>query len=127
MIRLVKRSIKSLKDQKVKYYPAVSYSGTIDSDAICEQISAKSTFTHADVLSTMCALEDLIAQKLQNGCIVRLGLLGSFRTSLRATEGMATKEEVDAKKIKRVHMIFSPSSQLNKEIQAEAQYEMKDA
>lgn len=124
MIKLAIRSIKDHKEQKIKYYPAATYSGTIERDAICEQISSKTTFTQADVLSTLCALEEVIAQKLQNGGIVRLGSLGSFRTSLRATEGEDVREKVDAKHIKSAHLIFTPASSLNKQLQDEVQYAM---
>lgn len=125
MIKLATRSIKNIKSQSVKYYPAVTYSGTIDRAAICEQISSKTTFTQADVLSTLCALEEIIAQKLQNGGTVRLGSLGSFRTSLRATEGEESRDKVGAKNIKGLHPIFTPSAALNTRLQDNAQYTMK--
>ena len=125
MINLVCRSIKNINDQKVKYYPAVAYSGTISRDALIEQISSHTTFTPGDILSTLTALEELVAQKLQNGGSVRLGSFGSFRTSIRAAGGEADKENVTADHIKGLHCIFSPSKVLNDNLQTKAQYNYK--
>lgn len=125
MIKLAIRTIKDTRHQKTKYYPAATYSGTIGREAICEQISGRTTFAQADVLSTLCALEEIIAQKLQNGGIVRLGSLGSFRTSLRATEGVDEKEAVTTKNIKSVHVVFTPSASLNTRLQDNVQYSLK--
>lgn len=122
MITLVRRSIKNTNDQKVKYYPAIAYSGTISRDALIEQISSHTTFTPGDILSTLTALEELIAQKLQNGGSVRLGSFGSFRTSIRANGGEANKEDVTADHIKALHCIFSPSKTLNDNLKSKAKY-----
>ena len=81
MIKLVTRSIKNSRDQKWRYYPAISYSGTITRDKLCERISESTTFTHADVLTALCAFEEAIAEKLQSGGMVKLGSLGTFRTT----------------------------------------------
>ena len=65
MIKLVTRSIKNSRDQKWRYFPAISYSGTITRDKLCERISESTTFTHADVLTALCAFEEAIAEKLR--------------------------------------------------------------
>lgn len=124
MIKLTKRSIKSSRDLQLHYYPAITYSGTITRDKLCEQISERTTFTHADVLTALCAFEEAIAEKLQNGGAVKLGSLGTFRTTLRSREGMDNKDDVSAKNIRTLHVVFQPSDTLNKRLQEQAQYTM---
>ena len=96
MIKLVTRSIKNSRDQKWRYFPAISYSGTITRDKLCERISESTTFTHADVLTALCAFEEAIAEKLQSGGMVKLGSLGTFRTTLRSKGGEVSKDDVSA-------------------------------
>ena len=110
MIKLVTRSIKNSRDQKWRYYPAISYSGTITRDKLCERISESTTFTHADVLTALCAFEEAIAEKLQSGGMVKLGSLGSFRTTLRSSGGEVNKDDVSAKHIRSLHVAFLPQA-----------------
>ena len=123
MIKLVTRSIKNSRDQKWRYFPAISYSGTITRDKLCERISESTTFT-SDVLTALCAFEEAIAEKLQSGGMVKLGSLGTFRTTLRSKGGEVNKDDVSAKHIRSLHVAFLPSSTLNKQLQEQAQYAM---
>ncbi len=124
MIKLTKRSIKSSQDQKWYYYPAITYSGTITRDKLCERISERTTFTHADVLTALYAFEEAIAEKLQSGGAVKLGSLGTFRTTLRSSGGVDDKDDVSAKNIRSLHVVFQPSDTLNKRLQEQAEYAM---
>lgn len=124
MIKLVTRSIKNSRDHLLHYYPAISYSGTITRDKLCERISEATTFTHADVLTALCAFEEAIAEKLQSGGMVKLGSLGAFRTTLRSNGGEDDKDSVSAKNIRSLHVAFLPSNTLNKQLQEQAQYTM---
>lgn len=117
-------AIKNQQEQKTKYYPGIVYSGTLTRNQLCERISAKTTLTRADVLCVVIALEEAIAEKLANSCNVRLGDLGSFSSSIRANEGVANKEEVDATKIKKVRVIFHASSELKKRMKDEAEFSL---
>jgi predicted histone-like DNA-binding protein len=53
----------------------------------------------------------VVSTLLLNGNTVQLGGLGSFRLTA-STEGVATKEEVTAAKIKKVNVRFTESEEL---------------
>lgn len=124
MIKLKKRSIKSVKEQRLYYYPAVVYTGTVTRNQLCKLISEKTTVTRADVLCAIVALEEYIAEKLANSGCVRLGDLGTFSTTIRAYEGCDDKAHISAKNIKTVRVAFRPSTELKQDLQDEVQYKM---
>lgn len=124
MINLKTRSIKNQQTGQSNFYPAVSYAGTIGRDELCELITSKTTFTPADVKSTLCVLEEVIANHLRNGGSVRLGALGSFRTTIKSNEGKANKDEVKAIQIKAVRTVFTPSATLKSDLSHEARFNL---
>ena len=108
MIKCVIRSVKNQTDQKMKFYPAVVYTGTVTQTQLTDLISAKTTVTRADVVCVLAALEEAIAEKLANSQAVRLGDVGSFVTSIRSVGGEANKDSVKADHIRTVRALFSP-------------------
>ena len=120
MIKCVIRSIKNNLDQKVKFYPAVVYTGTVTQTQLTDLISAKTTVTRADVVCVLAALEEAIAEKLANSQAVRLGDVGSFVTSIRSVGGEADKDSVKADHIRTVRALFHPSATMKRRLNEEA-------
>ena len=122
MIKCVIRSIKNQKNQTVKFYPAVVYTGTVTQNQLTDLISAKTTVTRADVVCVLAALEEAIAEKLANSQAVRLGDVGSFVTSIRSTGGETDKDSVKADRIKTVRALFHPSVTMKRRLKEEASF-----
>lgn len=120
MIKCVIRSIKNKTDQKVMFYPAVVYTGTVTQTQLTDLISAKTTVTRADVVCVLAALEEAIAEKLANSQAVRLGDVGSFVTSIRSVGGEADKTAIEAKHIRTVRALFHPSATMKRRLNEEA-------
>lgn len=124
MIKLKVRSLKNVKTQTVHYYPAVVHTGTVTRNQLCKLISEKTTVTRADVLCAIVALEEYIAEKLANSGRVKLGDLGTFSTTIRATEGVEEKDKVSANHIRTVRVRFRPSAEMKQDLQDEVQFQM---
>lgn len=107
-------------DQKVKFYPAVVYTGTVTQTQLTDLISAKTTVTRADVVCVLAALEEAIAEKLANSQAVRLGDVGSFVTSIRSNGGETDKTAIEAKHIRTVRALFHPSVTMKRRLNEEA-------
>lgn len=76
---------------------------------IAERIHQMCTVTRADVMAVLTALEDIVAEGLQGGEIVRLGELGSLQLSLSG-EGSATEETYSDALIAKVRVLFRPGT-----------------
>ncbi|MDR3142773.1 MAG: hypothetical protein LBU37_13755 [Tannerellaceae bacterium] len=94
-----------------KYYAVAKSAGLSGVDKICKLISARSTVSSADVKAVFDSLAWAMDMELSSGNVVQLGELGNFRLSV-SSEGMATKDEVNASKIKKARIIFSPGAVL---------------
>ena len=85
-----------------------------DRAKIIERIEKKCTLASADVKAVVDALEVEIIDCLQQGRSIRLGDLGSFRPSLRCGKGVKEEQSVSPAMIKRVHIVFHPSSRIRR-------------
>ena len=72
-------------------------------------MSKRSTITKIDAVAVVSGLVDLISEQLMEGKIIKLGNLGAFRLSFNSN-GEETSDEVDAKSIKKVKVLFRPAS-----------------
>ena len=84
-------------------------------DALAEEISGKCTVTVHDIKAVISALEESIYQHLRNGESVRLGDLGSFRTTL-SSSGTVTEEEFSPENLRGLLVRFTPSSKMRFEL-----------
>ncbi len=100
---------KNPQNQEVKYYAQLETPAIVKLTQLTDAISKESTVTKHDVKAVLSALEDHIVIQLHNGASVHLGDLGSFRASL-SSEGVVAAEEFTSANIKRVKVIFTPSS-----------------
>ena len=105
---------KNIKTGGILYYPQLVTSVADDRNKIIERIEKKCTLASADVKAVVDALEVEIIDSLQQGRSIRLGDLGSFRPSLRCGKGVAEPGFVTSAMIKRVHVVFHPSSRIRR-------------
>lgn len=93
-----------------KYYATPVYIGETNLRKLGGELFARSTVTKTDAIAVLTGLVDLIAEKLKNGGIVRLGDLGSFRISI-GSEGEDFAEQVSNRSIKRSRVNFRPAQE----------------
>ena len=105
---------KNIKTGDILYYPQLVTAAADDRAKIIERIEKKCTLASADVKAVVDALEVEIIDCLQQGRSIRLGDLGSFRPSLRCGKGVSDEQSVSPAMIKRVHIVFHPSSRIRR-------------
>ena len=104
-----------------KWYASPQMNGELTLEGLTKWIEKISTVSGADIRAVVYAAVDVIKESLSEGQIVRLGELGSFRTSI-SSEGKATEKEVTAHSITNARVIFTPAKGL-KDMLATLSYE----
>lgn len=94
-----------------KFYANAQSRGYVSIEEISERLSRATTVTRADTKAVLAALEDEITDALQNGEIVQLGDVGTFRVSL-SSEGTDKEDEFSPAKIKAVKVLYRPSAKI---------------
>ena len=97
------------RESEAKFYGNVKSSGDINIREMAERIQGSCTVTKADVYAVLVALEDVIAESIQKGEIVRLMDIGTFRVGI-STKGALKEEEFNDSLIKKTRIIFRPGS-----------------
>lgn len=100
------------RDSAPKYYGHVQANGDVSLREMSERIQQTCTVTKADVYAVLVALEDVIAESLKGGEIVRLGDLGTFRISI-SSKGVLKEDEYDESHITGARINFRPGVALN--------------
>ena len=104
---VVPRRNPSEKGTPPKYYAQAQARGDVNIREMSERIQATCTVHKTDVYAVLVALEDVIADALQNGEIVRLGELCTLQVSLSG-KGAMTEEEYTTDLIKKSKVNFRP-------------------
>ncbi len=104
-----------------KFYPSYKSSGRITMRQLSKRIAQVSTVSPGDTAAVIETLLDIVPQLLEEGNIVELGALGTFRLAIK-TEGSATEAEVSVNNITKVTPRFVPSREL-KEAVANTKFE----
>ena len=99
------------KDEAPKYYAQAQARGDMNIREMSERIQSACTVNKADVYAVLVALEDVIAESLQNGEIVRLGELCTLQVSLSG-KGSVTEEDYTPSLIKKKRINFRPGKVL---------------
>ena len=102
---VVERKDPQNPEMQGKYYAQAQARGEAGIRELSQRIQQTCTVTRADVMAVLIALEDVVADSLANGEIVRLGELGSLQISL-SSEGSMTKEDFHDGLIKKGKIIF---------------------
>ena len=94
-----------------KFYGHVQARGDVSLREISERIQQTCTVHKSDVFAVLVALEDVIADALRGGEIVRLGDLGTFQIGI-SSKGAVTEEDYDESLIKKARINFRPGMAL---------------
>ncbi len=114
-IKLKRQAKKNPQTKEVKYYAQVAPQDPVDFDYVAELIETESTVSETDVKAVLASLQRVIIRELQQGRIVRLGDLGSFRLTVSAT-GCPAKSMVTAETVRDIHVHFNQSARMMKEM-----------
>ncbi len=111
MIKYVIRAKKNPIDQTVRFYPQMAPTTPVTLAQIIKRVEKRSTVSSANVKAVLDALQYEVIDALQNGNTVRLGDLGSFRLSIKATgsANSAEAKKAGANAIKVVNVQFTKS------------------
>jgi len=104
-----------------KFYASPVMDGEMTLADLTKSIEKICTVSGADIRAVLYALVDVSVDSLSDGTIVRLGDLGSLRTSL-SSEGKDKETEVTASAVKNASIIFTPGSRI-KEMLAAAKFQ----
>ncbi len=108
---VVPRRNPSEKGTPPKYYAQAQARGDVNIREMSERIQASCTVHKSDVYAVLVALEDVVADAIQNGEIVRLGDLCTLQVSLSG-KGALTEEDYTTDLIKRAKINFRPGTVL---------------
>ena len=100
------------KDEAPKFYAQAQARGDINIREMAERIQSTCTVHKSDVYAVLVALEDVIAEALQNGEIVRLGELCTLQVSL-SSKGALTEDDYTTDLIKKSKVTFRPGRVLS--------------
>ena len=99
-----------------KYYAFIKNQGVVNLRQLAKRISRESTVSMMDTMAVLEGLLQDIPDLLAEGNIVKLGELGTFRTTI-SSEGVDVAEDFNITNIKRLNLKFRPgrefSNQLN--------------
>ena len=104
---VVPRRNPSEKGTPPKFYAQAQARGSVNLREMSERIQATCTVHKSDVYAVLVALEDVVAEAIQNGEIVRLGELCTLQVSLSG-KGALTEEDYSTDLIKRAKINFRP-------------------
>ena len=108
---VVPRRNPSEKGTPPKYYAQAQARGDVSLRDMAERIQSSCTVHKSDVYAVLVALEDVVADAIQNDEIVRLGDLCTLQVSLSG-KGALTEEDYTADLIKRAKINFRPGTVL---------------
>ncbi|MBR5542215.1 MAG: HU family DNA-binding protein [Bacteroides sp.] len=108
---VVPRRNPSEKNAPPKYYAQAQARGDVNIRDMAERIQSTCTVHKSDVYAVLVALEDVVAEAIQNGEIVRLGELCTLQVSLSG-KGAITEEDYTESLIKRAKINFRPGKVL---------------
>ena len=108
---VVPRRNPSEKGTPPKYYAQAQARGDVSLRDMAERIQSTCTVHKSDVYAVLVALEDMVADAIQNGEIVRLGDLCTLQVSLSG-KGSVTEEDYTPSLIKKKRINFRPGKVL---------------
>jgi predicted histone-like DNA-binding protein len=99
-----------------KWYLTQEKAGTVGTQEIAKEIEGRSALSLGDVQSVLSNLVEILPLFLKLGQTIKLEGFGSFRVSV-ASDGTATAEELSARHVKGVKLLFLPSIELKRGIE----------
>jgi predicted histone-like DNA-binding protein len=98
-----------------KLYAAPVSDGTVSKSDLAKEIIAASSLSKGDVSNVIECILEVIPKYLLMGKSVNLGEIGSFRISF-SSEGVDDEADFNVGKIDGVKIIFTPSTELKKQL-----------
>ena len=108
---VVPRTKPGEKNDPPKFYAQAQARGDVNIREMAERIQNSCTVHKSDVYAVLVALEDVVADAIQNGEIVRLGELCTLQVGLSG-KGSLTEEDYNDTLIKRAKINFRPGKVL---------------
>ena len=96
-----------------KWYLTQEKSGTVGIKDIAKEIEGRSALSLGDVQSVLSNMMEVLPTFLKLGQSVNLEGFGTFRVSV-TSEGTATPEELNARHVNGVKLLFLPSADLKR-------------
>lgn len=94
-----------------KFYAQIQSSGEENFKSMASTVADRCTVTASDAKGVLDAFMTVMLQRLQNGQIVRINDLGSFRMSA-TSKGAITEKDFNAAGITKARIIFTPCKDL---------------
>ena len=110
-----KRKIYFNGEVKEKFMPQMQVEAPVGFEQIAEMIEKKSTMSRGDVMGVLAEVESTACYMLEKGHPVKLGILGTFFPSIE-TKSVDSPEKVTSRLIKRLKILFKPSTYLKKRL-----------
>jgi predicted histone-like DNA-binding protein len=114
-LRKVRRENPQDRSQS-KWYLTQEKSGNVGLKDIAKEIEGRSALSLGDVRSVLSNLMEVLPVFLKLGQSVNLEWFGAFRISV-ASEGAAMPEELNARRVKGVKLLFLPSAGLKRNLE----------
>lgn len=112
---VVERKNPRFPDKEGKYYAQIQSQSVLDNKELIKRLDKGCIVGKPDIVSVLITLEEVVAQALCNGEIVRIGELGSLSLSV-SSDGCQRLEEFKSKNITKVRVIFREGRTLKNEI-----------
>jgi predicted histone-like DNA-binding protein len=97
------------------WYPILKSIGLVKEKQVVQLVADETTLNPKEAEMSLFQFFKVIIRLLLDGHTVQLGELGSFRVTAHC-EGSETEAEVNASKIKSVHIHFTPSESLREQL-----------
>ena len=115
MYSVTKRQNPLNREADSKYYASAEYGEEIDVNALAREISKSCTLTPADIVAVIESFLDKMPQYLKSSNRIRLNKFGIFKLSFSSVVHEKA-EDVSSNDIKNLHVLFTPSAELKKEM-----------
>ena len=99
-----------------KQYANPVNAGNLTIKELAKEIAGRSSLTRGDIENVLANFLDELPNYLKIGMSVKLGEFGTMRLNLKS-EGVEKGKKFDVSKIKGVKIIFTPSSELKKNLE----------
>ena len=98
-----------------KHYAFIKNQGVVNLRQLAKRISRESTVSIMDTMAVLEGLLQDIPDLLADGNIVKLGELGTFRTTI-SSEGVDVADDFNSTNIKGLNVLFRPGSEFRDQL-----------
>ena len=105
------------QEEEPKYYMKAHATEFIGVTEISRRIEKECTVTRADVMAVLTALEDVIADAISQGQVIKLGELGTFKLSI-SSKGAEDENSVNGSLVTGQRILFRPGAVILKTLRS---------